>query len=110
MPIIKVKVEANHNLEGKSISIIVKDLVEVTIWWIFVFILLMLNLFLLSLQQLLRILQKCSLEIYILSVFGEWLSGSLLAFIYPFLTLVNFFGFCQLTTYASNVHFPMFPF
>jgi hypothetical protein len=30
MPIIKVKVEANHNLEGKSISIIVKDLMEVT--------------------------------------------------------------------------------
>lgn len=28
MPIIKAKVEANHNLEGKSISIIVKDLVE----------------------------------------------------------------------------------
>jgi hypothetical protein len=31
MPIIKAKVEVNHNLEGKSISIIVKDLVEVTI-------------------------------------------------------------------------------
>jgi hypothetical protein len=31
MPIIKAKVEANHNLEGKSISIIIKDLVKVTI-------------------------------------------------------------------------------
>jgi hypothetical protein len=31
MPIIKAKVEANHNLKGKLISIIIKDHVEMTI-------------------------------------------------------------------------------